>query len=57
MSVNQASFVAQLLAEVPEAGGVVSEHLSGQEGEFLLHLLMADLLRFTVQAFTPESLI
>ena len=51
MSVTQASFVTQLLAEVPEAGGVVSEHLSDQEGELLLHLLMADLLRFTVQAF------
>jgi hypothetical protein len=51
MSVTQASFVEQLLAEVPEAGGVVSEHLSDQEGELLLHLLMADLLRFTVQAF------
>jgi|GEM_PF-1503812 len=51
MSVTWASFVEQLLSEVPEAGGVVSEHLSDQEGELLLHLLMADLLRFTVQAF------
>lgn len=51
MAVTRESFVEQLLAEVPEAEGVVSEHLSDQNGELLLHLLMADLLRFTVQAF------
>jgi hypothetical protein len=51
MSVTEAWFVEQLLAEVPEAGGVVSDHLSDQNGELLLHVLMADLLRFTVQAF------
>jgi hypothetical protein len=51
MSVTEASFVEQLLAEVPEAGEVVSEHLSDQHGELLLHHLMADLLRFTVHAF------
>jgi hypothetical protein len=50
MSVTWGSFVEQLLAEVPEAEEVVSEHLS-DNGELLIHLLMADLLRFTVQAF------
>ena|SRR5438105_2604476 len=51
MAVTEASFVEQLLREVPEAAGVVSEHMSDYDGELLLHLLMADLLRFTVQAF------
>jgi hypothetical protein len=51
MSVTEATFADQLVAEVPEARAVVDEHLLDQDGELLLHLLMSDLLRFVVQKF------
>ena len=44
-------FVSQLLVRVPEACDVVEEHLDDMERVVLLHLLMADLLRFAVANF------
>ena len=49
--ITGATFVDDLLSAVPEATGMVREHLDDQDGELLLHLLMADLLRFGVAAF------
>ena len=51
MPMTEQQFVEQLVVEVPEAKVVVKEHLLDQEGELLFHLLMADLLRFSVRAF------
>lgn len=44
-------FLLGLRGEVPEASPLVDEHLEDNEGELLIHLLMADLLRFCVTAF------
>jgi hypothetical protein len=44
-------FVTRLRTAVPEASHVIEEHLYDNEGELLVHLLMADLLRFSVAAF------
>src|SRR5262245_52642865 len=44
-------FVHRLVVEVPETRQVVAEHLEDQYGELLLHLLMADLLRFAVAQY------
>lgn len=45
------AFTQELIAEVPSIGPLVSEHLADADGELLIHLLMADLLRFTVREF------
>ena len=49
--ITQDSVVDDLMVEVPEAAETVRSHLDDQEGELLLHLLMADLLRLTVRVF------
>jgi hypothetical protein len=49
--ITQDSVVDDLMVEVPEAAETVRSHLDDQEGELLLHLLMADLLRLTVGVF------
>ncbi|SPD86847.1 DUF7674 family protein [Micropruina glycogenica] len=58
--ITAATFVDDLLSALPEGNEVVREHLDDQRGELLLHLLMADLLRFGVTAFesarTDEAL-
>jgi hypothetical protein len=48
-------FVQALSGEVPTASLVIEEHLADNEGELLIHLLMADLLRFCVAAFTADE--
>ena len=50
IEITNDTFVADLLTRVPEARGVCEEHLD-TFGELLLHLLMADLLRFAVECF------
>ena len=58
--ITGATFVDDLLSALPEANEMVREHLDDQDGEILLHLLMADLLRLGVAAFesarTDEAL-
>ena len=49
--ITQDSFIDNLVAVVPEAAETVRGHLDDQEGELLIHLLMADLLRLTVRVF------
>ncbi len=49
--ITRASFAADLLSAVPEVDDTVREHLDDYEGELLLHLLMADLVRYGVAAF------
>jgi hypothetical protein len=51
MSMTSQEFVERLVEEVPETSALVSEHLEDQFGELVLHLLMADLLRFAVERF------
>ena len=45
--VTETNFVDRLLAAVPDLAPVVDEHLADSEGELLLHLLVADVLRFS----------
>ena len=49
--VTETNFVDRLLAAVPDLAPVVDEHLADSEGELLLHLLVADVLRFSSGAF------
>lgn len=51
MPLSGSEFVASLAAAVPETEPLVAEHLLDQEGELLLHLLMADLRRLAVATF------
>jgi hypothetical protein len=44
-------FVDALVARVPSTRSIVDEHLDDQDGELLLHLLMADVSRFALSAF------
>lgn len=46
------SFVRGVVEAVPEAAEIVSAHLADNDGELLLHLLVSDFLRFTVDAFS-----
>jgi hypothetical protein len=48
-------FVAEVLHEVPEVQAVVREHLEDNDGEPLLHLLIADLRRYALQAFDAKE--
>lgn len=49
--ITRDSFTDALLAVVPEARPVVTEHLADNDGEMLLHLLMSDLERMMVSTF------
>jgi hypothetical protein len=49
--ISGTDFVEMLMARVPSTRAVVEEHLADQDGELLLHLLMADVSRFAVSAF------
>jgi len=44
-------FVDRLVVAVPETRDLVAEHLEDQSGELLLHVMMADLLRFAVAQY------
>lgn len=44
-------FLHELATAVPESADLVSDHLVEQNGELLLHLLMAELQRMTVSTF------
>lgn len=50
MPIPPDAFVSGLLNAIPETQTVVDEHY-GDNGELLLHLLMADLARFAYAAF------
>jgi len=50
VSLTGGQFVVGLVVAVPEASGVIPEHLDDYD-PLLLHLLAADLLRFTVAAW------
>jgi hypothetical protein len=45
-------FIEMLMARVPSTRAVVDEHLTDQDGELLLHLLMADV---SGSLFPPSS--
>lgn len=40
-----------MVVAVPETRDLVAEHLEDQSGELLLHVMMADLLRFAVAQY------
>ena len=47
-------FVVDLLAALPEAASVLAEHLDDQENDLLLHLLVADLRRLILDAWSQS---
>jgi hypothetical protein len=49
--ITRDAFLDDLKAAVPESSELVAEHLADNE-ELLLHLLVADLLRLTVDTFS-----
>ncbi len=50
MPMSADEFVAELVRVVPEVQVVVTEHLQDND-ELLLHLVIADLRRYAIQAF------
>jgi hypothetical protein len=52
--ITETTFLPRLFERVPESRDVYNEHLDGY-GEFLLHLFMADLLRFAVSLFQAQE--
>lgn len=46
-----ADFIARLAEEAPGARPVVDEHLADHDGDLLLHVLVADLGRYSLSAF------
>lgn len=55
MALTAAQFVSRLTSRVPESSTTVREHLDEQEGELLLHLLVADLRRLALAWFEDGS--
>ncbi len=53
--IDKSNFVELLLRSVPELQPTVDQHFEDGLGELLLHLLMADVLRFTKHAFESGS--
>lgn len=51
MALAAAEFVSRLTSRVPESSTTLREHLAEQEGELLLHLLVADLRRLALAWF------
>jgi hypothetical protein len=41
-------FVERVTANVPEAEAIIREHLEDNDGELLLHLVIADLRRLAI---------
>lgn len=54
MSLTSSEFVTALTSEVPETTDTVLEHLTDQDGDLLLHLLMGDLGRLAIDWFRTE---
>lgn len=48
--IEREGFLGELAAAVPESEDMVAEHLADNDG-LLLHLLMSDLLRMTVDTY------
>jgi hypothetical protein len=55
VTLTRGQFVVSVLASLPEASAVVAEHLDDQEGELLLHLLVADLRRLLLDAWQRQD--
>jgi hypothetical protein len=49
--VTEDNFLELLSTAVPEVAPIVDEHLSDNDGDLLIHLLMSDLRRFATSAF------
>ncbi len=48
---SRTAFVASLIEAAPEVQPVVDENLRDQDGQLLLHLLVADVRRFSIATF------
>ena len=55
MALTRGTFVAGLLDAVPETKNIVKEHADDFDGDVLLHLLVADLRRFCLDAWQSNS--
>jgi len=53
--IRRDGFLEELADAVPESGDVVAEHLADND-DFLLHLLMSDLLRLTVSKYSDGEI-
>lgn len=52
---TQGQFVVDLIRSLPDAAPLVAVHLDDQDGELLLHLLVADLRRLVLAAREQHS--
>lgn len=55
MQMDSDAFVASVVAHVPEAAPVLTEHLQDNDGELLLHPFVADLRRMCEEAWTSQK--
>lgn len=55
MPLNESSFVEELVAACPEIQVIVNQHLSDNDHELLLHLLVADIRRFAIERFDAHD--
>ena len=56
MPVTKQRFVEDLVRDCDEARPIVEEHLRDFEGEVLLHLLVADVLRLAIALFEANEI-
>jgi hypothetical protein len=49
-------FVEQLRRYCPESRSLIDEHLGDSDGEILLHLLVADVLRLSIELFEAHQI-
>jgi hypothetical protein len=55
VALTRGQFVVSLLASLPEASSVVTEHLDDQDGEVLLHLHVAEVRRLLLDAWQRQD--
>jgi hypothetical protein len=56
MSLTREQFVEQLRRDCPELDSIIDEHLGDFDGEVLLHLLVADVLRLAIELFEAHEI-
>jgi hypothetical protein len=55
VAITPVEFVRLLTQSRPATGTLVAEHLSDTDSELLLHLLIADVRRFSVERFEADN--
>ena len=56
MPLTKEQFVEQLRRDFPESDPVIEEHRRDMDGEVLLHLLIADVLRLALELFEANEI-